>query len=117
MQFQCNEILTLMCKDNQDLELYIAQWIEMFLQHALQNEEDPLNARNIVKTLVNNNRRLLDEYITEDTIRKFIRQISISNKKSHKNLNLLTAILNAEGFAVKSNQDAVFKLFIEEEII
>jgi hypothetical protein len=106
-----------MCKDNKDLELYIAQWIEMFLQHALQNEEDPLNARNIVKNLINNNRRLLDEFVTEDIIKQIINQISISKNKSHKNLNLLTAILNAEGFAVKSNQDAVFKLFIEEEII
>jgi inositol 1,4,5-triphosphate receptor type 1 len=69
----CYRILTHTVKDYVINEEYVAQWIDMFFLQAMSTgEKNDIYAEPCIQAILTNNKKLLDQCISRDTIDRII---------------------------------------------
>eukprot|EP00753_Platysulcus_tardus_P010959 PLAT3172.1.p1 GENE.PLAT3172.1~~PLAT3172.1.p1 ORF type:complete len:3198 (-),score=1828.26 PLAT3172.1:113-9706(-) len=96
-------------------ELYVARWIPAFIRQVVAvGDETDMKAEETLTALLTNNRKLLDETISPETISMFLGLVR-THGKDDRYLRFIQALCSCRGSAIPSNQDAVVDLLFREE--
>ena len=106
----CYRLLTFSAKGYTLNEQYVAQWIEMFFEQALQTGEDNnIFAEPAISDILTNNKKLMDKQITKRTIERII-DLCLEQTNNERFLNLLGSLCICEGNAVVNNQNNIIDI-------
>jgi len=98
-------------------EEYVAQWIELFFDHAMNiGEESDSYSEATITAILTNNKKLLDRQISRDNIAHII-GLCKNQRKHERFLNLLCCLCICQGEAVIGNQNNIVELLMEDEDI
>ena len=96
-------------------ELYASQWVDLFMMHAMQcDQENDLFAEPTLTELIDNNKVVLENRIQRETISSFVEMLT-DREKHQKYVNILRALVNCDGEAVVSNQGEISRLLLDNE--
>lgn len=100
----CYRLIKHLVKGNRLNELYASNWIDLYFDQAMQTADDnDIKAESTITELISNNKKLLEEQISEETIIKFI-NLCKAQKRHRRFIDLLTALCSSLGHAIPSNQ-------------
>jgi hypothetical protein len=96
-------------------EEYVAQWIELFFNHAMNiGESGDSYSEATITAILTNNKKLLDGQISREDIAHII-DICKTQRKHESFLNLLCCLCICQGEAVIGNQNDIVELLMETE--
>ena len=96
-------------------EEYVAQWIELFFDHAMNTGDDADSySEATITAILTNNKKLLDRQISRQNIDHII-ELCKNQKKHERFMNLLGCLCICQGQAVVGNQNNIVELLMEDE--
>lgn len=97
-------LIKMTIKEYRPNELYMSQWIELLMNQAMNKDSSP-EAGDTLTELIDNNRFVLENKISKETIDKFV--VELVKTKDVKYINLLKALINCDGEAMVGNQSEI----------
>lgn len=76
-------------------------------------DDNDIKAESTITELISNNKKLLEEQISEETIIKFI-NLCKAQKRHRRFIDLLTALCSSLGHAIPSNQALICQNIYED---
>ena len=96
-------------------EEYVAQWIELFFDHAMNTGDDADSySEATITAILTNNKKLLDKQISRQNIAHII-DLCKNQRKNERFLNLLGCLCICQNQAVVGNQNNIVELLMEDE--
>lgn len=109
----CYRLIKHTIKEYRPNEIYAAQWLEHFMEQAMNsNADNDIKAEATLIELIDNNKRILSTKINKDMISRFVDMLEAN--KSQKFVNLLRALCVCDGEAVVRNQTDMSRYIIED---
>jgi RIH domain len=95
-------------------ELYCSQWLGMFIEDAFKNTSNVLaNVENTLKELLDNNKEILENRISDDIIEKFIDYLA--KDPQAKYVELLKILILSNNNPIVMNQKRITNIIFTNE--
>jgi hypothetical protein len=103
--------------DNETNEEYLAHWLNLFFEQAMEvSEDNNIMAEGTITATITNNRQLLDKRITKNTIKGLVAEVAEQKKKNERFLNLLCELCICRSEAVAKNQNIIVEFLINDPV-
>lgn len=94
-------------------ELYASQWLDLMIEYSLGDLHDGMRANETLTELIDNNYRILETRIKDDTIDKFVNNL-ISSGVDKKFVEILRAICICDEKPMIKNQTSITTIMLED---
>jgi hypothetical protein len=102
-------------KERRANELHASQWLEMFVEYALQDSGNVLRVKDTLTELIDNNEKILEIKINEAIIMRII-NFFLSSPADEKIVAIIRAMCSCGGQPVLKNQEMISRILFSDQL-